>query len=95
MKIPPFRGKNKLKVTDTNINHWASDGWVDLRKENMELWINRINSIINEASSISVDDTSSMHVRTKKYWNDFRKINIGKVVSWLFIHEEKGKRMKS
>lgn len=95
MKIPPFRGENKLKITEENIDLWANDGWVDLRKRNMEIWQNRIQAIIDEANSIPNDDTSSMHVRTKKYWNNFEHINIGKVVSWIFIHEEKGKRMKS
>ncbi len=95
MKIPPFRGENKLKITDENIDLWSNDGWVDLRTENMEIWQNRIQAIIDEANSIPDDDTSSMHVRTKKYWNNFEQINIGKVVSWIFIHEEKGKRMKS
>jgi hypothetical protein len=95
MKIPPFRGENKLKITEENIELWANDGWVDLRIENMEVWQNRIRAIMDEAQAIPFDDTSSMHVRNKRYWNNFEQINIGKVVSWIFIHEEKGKRMKS
>ena len=95
MKIPPFRGENKLKITDDKIDLWANDGWVDLRIENMEMWKNRIQAIIDEANNIGPEDTSSLHVRTKKYWNNFKRIDIGKVVSWIFIHEEKGKRMKS
>lgn len=94
MKIPPFRGENELPIDEEKISLWANDGWVDLRADNMEVWKNRLKAIMDEANSILPDDTSSMHVRTKKYWNDFEKINIGKVVSWLFIHEEKGKRMK-
>ncbi|MFZ1291842.1 MAG: short-chain dehydrogenase [Melioribacteraceae bacterium] len=95
MKIPPFRGENKLKISEENIELWANDGWVDLRIENMEVWQNRIKGIMDEAQAIPFDDTSSMHVRNKRYWNNFEQINIGKVVSWIFIHEEKGKRMKS
>lgn len=95
IKIPPFRGENKLKITPQKIDLWANDGWVDLRVENMILWKSRIKSIIDEANSISENDTSSLHVRTKRYWNNFEKIDIGKVVSWIFIHEEKGKRMKA
>ncbi|MCP5063966.1 MAG: short-chain dehydrogenase [Ignavibacteriae bacterium] len=95
MKIPPFRGENELKISAAKINLWTKDGWVDLRKNNMSDWIKRIQGIIKEANSITANDTSSKHVRTKKYWNNFEKINIGKVVSWIFIHEEKGKRMKS
>lgn len=94
MKIPPFRGENELLIDEEKISLWANDGWVDLRADNMEVWKNRLKAIMDEANSILPDDTSSMHVRTKKYWNNFEKINIGKVVSWIFIHEEKGKRMK-
>lgn len=95
MKIPPFRGENTLQVTDDKIDLWAHDGWVDLRIQNIERWQRRIKTIIDEANSIPADDTSSLHVRNKRYWNNFKNIDIGKVVSWIFIHEEKGKRMKS
>jgi len=95
IKIPPFRGKNVLDVSEEKINLWASDGWVDLRPQNMLTWQNRLKAIIREADAIPESDTSSMHVRTKRYWNNFEEINIGKVVSWIFIHEERGKRMKA
>ncbi|MCB9248149.1 MAG: short-chain dehydrogenase [Ignavibacteriales bacterium] len=94
MKIPPFRGENKIAITEEKINLWTNDGWIDLRIENMKNWQQRIKAIMDEANLIPNDDTSSMHVRTKMYWDNFEKINIGKVVSWIFIHEEKGKRMK-
>lgn len=95
IKIPPFRGDNELEINETNINLWANDGWVDLREKNMSIWQQRLKAIINEAESINPNDTSSMHVRTKKYWNNFETIDIGKVVGWIFIKEEKGERMKA
>jgi len=95
IKIPPFRGDNELDITPKSIDLWAHDGWVDLREESMKQWQHRIQTIINEAESIRHDDTSSMHVRTKKYWNNFEVIDIGKVVGWIFIKEEKGERMKA
>jgi len=94
IKIPPFRGEEELPITPENIDAWAKDGWVDLRAKNFVKWQDRIRAIINEAESIPPNDTSSMYVRNKKYWDDFKKINIGKVVSWIFIHEEHGLRMK-
>jgi hypothetical protein len=60
----------------------------------MKKWKERINELIKEAESIPEEDTSSLHVRTKDYWNNFEDVNIGKICSWLFIHEEKGTRMK-
>ncbi len=95
IKIPPFRGENELELTNENIDKWAFDGWVDLREKNMKVWRERLQTIIKEAESINPGDTSSMHVRTKKYWNNFEKIDIGKVVGWIFIKEEKGERMKA
>ncbi len=95
MKIPPFRGSNELEITEEKIILWAKDGWIDLRPCNIDKWKKRISDLIAEANSIRPEDTSSMHVRTKKYWNDFNEIELGKVVSWLFITEEKGLRGKA
>ncbi len=95
IKIPAFRGDNVVDVDEKNINTWAYEGWVDLRKENMKKWQVRLKELIEEANSIPEDDTSSQHVRTKEYWNNFEEISIGKICSWLFIHEEHGNRMKS
>lgn len=95
MKIPPYRGDNELDVSPENIDMWAHDGWVDLREKNMDFWKARLSQIINEAENIPVDDTSSAHVRNKKFWNKFEQIDIGKVVGWIFIKEEQGERMKA
>ncbi len=95
MKIPPYRGEDELDISEENIDMWARDGWVDLRIENIKLWQERLKNIIEEAQSYPDSDTSSLHVRTKRYWDNFTKVNIGKVVSWIFIHEEQGRRMKA
>jgi len=95
IKIPPFRGDHEIEIDVESIDLWAHDGWVDLREKNMKAWQARLEKIIKEAESITINDTSSMHVRTKKYWNNFEKIDIGKVVGWIFIREEKGERMKA
>lgn len=95
IKIPPFRGDNELDISNANINLWAHDGWVDLRECNMKAWQLRLQAIISEAESILPTNTSSMYVRTKKFWSNFEKIDIGKVVGWIFIKEEKGERMKA
>ena len=95
MKIPPYRGEDELDISEENIDMWARDGWVDLRIENIKLWLEILKNIIEEAQSYPDSDTSSLHVRTKRYWDNFTKVNIGKVVSWIFIHEEQGRRMKA
>jgi len=95
IKIPAFRGENVLDISKENIEKWSNEGWVDLRTGNMSKWQTRIKELIDEAEKIPADETSSMHVRTKEYWNYFEEINIGKICSWLFIHEEQGTRMKA
>ncbi|MEG8946966.1 short-chain dehydrogenase [Rosettibacter firmus] len=95
IKIPPYRGENELEITQDKIDLWAHDGWVDLRPQSMKIWQSRIKTIIEETEQIPPDDTSSMFVRTKKYWNNFETIDIGKVVGWIFSKEEKGERMKA
>ncbi len=95
IKIPAFRGENSLDINKENIDRWANEGWIDLRTSNFIKWHNRIKELMEEAETISPIDSSSMHVRTKSYWKNFEEINIGKICSWLFIHEEHGNRMKA
>lgn len=94
IKIPVFGPETELDISDENIDNWATAGWIDLREKNMQLWLDRLNELMEEASAIPDDDTSSLHVRTKQYWNYFERVDVGRVVSWIFIHEEKGLRMK-
>lgn len=94
MKIPVFGAETELEITPSEMEKWADAGWIDLRTKNWEMWISRINAIVDEAELIPEDDTSSLHVRTEQYWNYFKIIDVGKVVSWIFINEEKGNRMK-
>jgi hypothetical protein len=95
IKIPAFQGENALDINPQNIDKWAFEGWLDLRVSNMEKWQNRIKDLIEEAEDIPETDTSSQHVRTRSYWGNFEEINIGKICSWIFIHEEQGRRMKA
>lgn len=94
VKIPKMADDEYLDMNAENMERWCRDGWVDLRVANFELWKQRVFDLILEARN-SEFDTSSLHVRTPHYWNNFKSIDIGKVVSWLFIHEEHGRRMKA
>jgi hypothetical protein len=95
IKIPVFRGENQLELTNENIDSWAQQGWIDLRVNNMKIWKKRLSDIIKQAENIPPDDTSSTFIFTKDYWKNFETIDIGKVVGWLFITEEKGERIKA
>jgi NAD(P)-dependent dehydrogenase (short-subunit alcohol dehydrogenase family) len=95
IKIPPYRGENELKITATSLEAWAHDGWVDLRTENMQRWKTRFEIIMKQVTEIPKNDTSSRHMRNKAYWADFKEIDPGKLVGWIFSEEEQGKRMKA
>jgi hypothetical protein len=95
IKIPPYRGEAELPITPTALDHWAHDGWVDLRVKNMELWRSRFKQIIQEVEQLPPDETSSRTMYNRDYWRNFSEIDPGKVCAWLFTYEEKGKRMKA
>jgi hypothetical protein len=95
IKVPPYRGENELKITSMSLEAWAHDGWVDLRTENMQRWKARFEIIMKQVSEIPKNDTSSRHMRNKAYWTDFKEIDPGKLVGWIFSEEEQGKRMKA
>jgi NAD(P)-dependent dehydrogenase (short-subunit alcohol dehydrogenase family) len=95
IKIPPYRGENELPITPASIDAWAHDGWVDLRQKNIERWKWRFETIMHDANTIPETDTSSRHMRTKQFWNNFEDIDPGKLAGWIFSEEEHGKRMKA
>ncbi|HTP79383.1 MAG TPA: short-chain dehydrogenase [Bacteroidota bacterium] len=95
VKIPPNRGQQELPVTEKSVNQWAHDGWVDLRKENLEHWRSRFTAIMDEVGRIPKKDTSSRYFRTRLYWDNFKEIDAGKLVGWIFSEEERGMRMKA
>jgi len=96
VKIPS--GTHSFTLTGEFVDLWAGDGWVDLRVSNMVRWKNRVNLILEEISGLNLQDTSSRITRNRDYWfhdQDQTKIHLGKVAAWIFIHEEKGERMKA
>ncbi|HUL43366.1 MAG TPA: short-chain dehydrogenase [Bacteroidota bacterium] len=95
IKIPPFHGEREIPVTARSIDSWAHDGWVDLRVANMKLWKSRLKEIIAMADAVPENDTSSQHMNTERYWENFDAIDPGKVAGWIFSYEEKGMRMKA
>ena len=95
IKIPPYRGENELKITAKSLEAWAHDGWIDLRTENMERWKNRFEIIMEKVRQIPYQETSSRNMQNKAYWSNFKEIDPGKLVGWIFSEEEKGKRMKA
>ncbi|MDQ3020298.1 MAG: short-chain dehydrogenase [Bacteroidota bacterium] len=94
VKIPaPIEGK-AIDINETKINKWANNGWVDLRESNWIKWNKRLTGIIRQSASMTNDSKSSRFIFDDDYWDNFEEINIAKVVSWIFINEDKGLRYK-
>lgn len=92
--IPSKAEGDNIKITKEKLNKWATDGWFDLREENWKLWKKRFENIIKQTKKLDDTSFSSRYVFNFDYWDNFEDINIGKVVGWIFINEEKGLRMK-
>jgi hypothetical protein len=95
IKIPPYRGQNEITITKSVIDRWAESGWVDLRTANMEKWKARFITAITLTEQLKETETSSRYFRNHEYWKNFREIDPGKIVGWIFSEEEKGSRMKA
>lgn len=94
IKIPVRRGETKLELTESNINSWCNEGWIDLRPSNFEEWKQRLNNIMEHSNTFPKVDTSSRYNYTNEYWDNFENIDEGKIVGWIFEFEDKGWRFK-
>ncbi|HEX2788251.1 MAG TPA: polysaccharide biosynthesis protein [Ignavibacteria bacterium] len=92
--IPSANEGDLITIDKKKINKWAEEGWVDLRDDNWKKWEKRFKDIMKDAEKHNEEFLSSRHLFNNDYWDNFESINIGKVVGWLFINEEKGLRIK-
>jgi hypothetical protein len=81
-------------VTPEKLEAWVTDGWVDLRLPNCAAWIERCRKVHAEIEAIPEDDTSSRHVRNRRFWDADARLQPGKIVGWILSVEEKGLRVK-
>jgi len=95
VKVPADPRRTSFTVTDAAVEDWAHNGWVDLRVKNMERWQERFKLLKKQAIATYSGDTSSHTIRDADFWNFDGELNEGELVGWIFIDEEKGKRMKS
>jgi NAD(P)-dependent dehydrogenase (short-subunit alcohol dehydrogenase family) len=81
-------------VTPEKLENWVRDGWADLRRANCEKWIERFHAIHEEIEAIPDHDTSSRHLRNRRFWGGEQAIRPGKIVGWLLEAEDGGWRIK-
>jgi len=90
--VPP--NAEAIEITPELLEAWVKDGWVDLRLENCKKWQQRFIAIRNEVVAIPEEDTSSRHLRNRRFWDEKRRIQPGKIVGWILSVEESGARTK-
>lgn len=94
VKIPVNMGDNELEMTAENIDTWCREAWIDLRAKNFVSWQERIRNIMEQTMALPKGDTSSRYAQNLDYWEDFKTIDEGKIIGWVFEHEDKGWRFK-
>ncbi len=98
--IPQHAVQNEFEVSDENLDSWCEKGWVDLREENMKRWQGWFGNLIHQKDERKhhlingEPDTSSRFDFDEDYFDPDGEINPGKMVGWIFINIDKGKRTK-
>jgi hypothetical protein len=94
VKIPAYTGSNVVPVENGSVEEWADKGWVDLRPKNMLKWQRRIEEYLRSVSRTGDDTSSGMPWERMSFGGDDEHFP-GKIVTHIFIEEEKGARIKS
>ena len=81
---------HEVDLSPDNIDIWARKGWVDLRPINYAQWQSRFQQM--QRSQHLLHTRGSSAITMKAYLSD--SIEIGAIVAWIFINEEKGYRIK-
>jgi len=94
VKVPQDPRTTTFDAAPENINNWCDNGWVDLRSSNMVKWKERLTEILSEAGSVNGSNTSSRFLRDRSFWKADDPLKEGELVGWIFIQEDKGRRIK-
>lgn len=91
----------KGDVSLQQFNHFADKGWIDLRPANMKVWIERLQELQKEIADCKEEnthgqvETGSSTIRNQIFWEQaVEKGNLGSFVSWIFLKEDNGERIK-
>ena len=92
INVPELMGHGTSVTLDDKkaLEGWVKKGWIDLRPENVALWLSRFQKMI-KARAILRDMGSASASITSYLGNTFE---IGEVVAWIFNNEMTGYRVK-
>ncbi|MDD5087436.1 MAG: short-chain dehydrogenase [bacterium] len=94
VKIPAYSGSNEIPMREGCIEEWADKGWLDLRPSNMRKWQQRVKDFFKSAVTDTEGDTSSAFPWERRMLGSGEEYFAGKIVTHIFIEEEKGGRLK-
>lgn len=90
INIPESKVHAKVAINSSDdVDQWAKQGWVDLRKENMEVWKKRAQRMLESQTDFA---EGSARFNPGTYMSKVFKT--GEVVGWIFINEFDGYRVK-
>jgi hypothetical protein len=90
IRIPEIPHTTHVQLGAENIDAWASKGWVDLRPENIRLWLRRFSTL--EDSRKRLRGSGSAAITRHAYLD--KDIRSGAIVGWIFNNEQEGYRIK-
>jgi hypothetical protein len=90
IRIPEVPGKNSAPLTPGDVERWAAKGWVDLRPQNFQRWLDRFARMQRESQRLR--GRGSAAITRQAYLSD--DISIGAVVGWILNNEMGAYRIK-
>lgn len=90
IRIPEIPGVNTVKPTPEFVDSWATKGWVDLRVQNFERWLERFSIMARRLRGLH--EQGSAGIKREAYPHE--DIRVGAVVGWIFNNEIRGYRIK-
>jgi hypothetical protein len=73
----------------------AEHGWIDLTSDNMERWQSRLaglRAFLQLGAAAPAGSGFDRAYPSLAAWSADEAFDVGEIVGWLFIHEEKGRR---
>ncbi|NCG18352.1 MAG: hypothetical protein GWP91_04975 [Rhodobacterales bacterium] len=91
INVPELSGhQTTVDLTDNDVDRWANKGWIDLRPQNMSVWLRRLGTMVE--ARMELRDMGSAAATTQSYLPT--EFEIGEVVAWIFNNEMGGYRIK-
>jgi hypothetical protein len=82
-------------ITAENIDQWASNGWVDLRPDNIKKWQKRFLAFMTDIGKHKNISSSRFNLRATMGENRKTLIDVGEIISWILIKEMKGGKISA